>query len=370
MYRKVIETSKTFGVVSLSVRGDNSSYVGVVGTTAEIFHYQDEEGEAAGLKIKARGRQRFRIVSTRRQVDGNLLGEVRMLVDRELPEPLRMLRIKSWDRLATFPDHSAESVSPEAEEETNKQSCFSFLSLLKPSSSTRPECRERPKQNPRGRRKYPGEILSPLPSWVWDLYSPSSLVTRVRQELSKLSFLSPNMSAVPSDPTELSWWVTSNLPLQDRLRTRMLELNCPVQRLRLAVSFLSQCRVLACRNCGKQLGDQANIFSMSKEGPQGTFVNPSGHLHETLTLFKARNLRLVGRPSSEYSWFPGYAWTITECLGCWSHIGWKFTATQSKLSPPKFYGFSRKNIEAKVEVPEGGSDMEEETETHQSDMIM
>ena len=70
------------------------------------------------------------------------------------------------------------------------------------------------------------------------------------------------------------------------------------------------------------------------------------------------------------SWFPGYAWTITECLGCWSHIGWKFTATESKLSPQKFYGFSRKNIEAKVEVPEGGSDMEEEPETNQSDMIM
>ena len=71
-----------------------------------------------------------------------------------------------------------------------------------------------------------------------------------------------------------------------------------------------------------------------------------------------------------FSWFPGYAWTITECLGCWSHIGWKFTATQSKLSPAKFYGFSRKNIEAKVEVPEGGSNMEEEPETNLSDMIM
>ena len=348
----------------------------MVGTTAEIFHYQDGEGEAAGLKIKARGRQRFRIISARRQVDGNLVGEVRMLVDRELPEPLSMLRLKSWDRLATFPDNRGESLSPEAGEETNRQSasCFSFLSLLKPSSSSsdgRPESRERPRQKPRARRKYPGEILSPLPSWVWDLYSPASLVTRVREELAKLSFLSPNMSAVPSDPTELSWWVASNLPLQDGLRTRMLELNCPVQRLRLAVSFLSQCRVLVCRNCGKQLGDQANIFSMSKEGPQGTFVNPSGHLHETLTLFKARNLRLVGRPSSEYSWFPGYAWTITECLGCWSHIGWKFTATQSKLSPQKFYGFSRKNIEAKVEVPEGGSDLEKEPESTQSDtMIM
>ena len=366
----MIESSKTFGVVSLRWREELSNQAGVVGTTAEIFQYQEEGEETAGLKIKARGRQRFRIISARRQVDGNLVGEVRMLVDRELPEPLSMLRLKSWDRLASFPDNSGSGAGVSPEEETNKQSCFSFLSLLKPSSSASPGRRERPEQRPRVRRKYSGEVLSPLPPWVWHLYSPSCLVTRVRQELAKLSSLSPNMAGVPSDPTELSWWVTSNLPLQDRLRTRMLELNCPVQRLRLALSFLSQCRVLVCRSCGKQLGDQANMFSMSKEGPQGAFVNPSGHLHETLTLFKAKNLRLVGRPSSEYSWFPGYAWTITECLGCWSHIGWKFTATQSKLSPAKFYGFSRKNIEAKVEVPEGGSDTEEEPETSQSDMIM
>ena len=54
------------------------------------------------------------------------------------------------------------------------------------------------------------------------------------------------------------------------------------------------------RNCGKQLGDQHHIFSMSKEGPQGAFVNPGGHVHETLTLYRAKNLRLVGRPSTEY----------------------------------------------------------------------
>ena len=56
------------------------------------------------------------------------------------------------------------------------------------------------------------------------------------------------------------------------------------------------------------------------------------------------------------SWFPGYAWTITECLGCWSHIGWKFTATSAKLRPEKFYGFSRKNVEARVEVPDTAED--------------
>jgi len=27
-----------------------------------------------------------------------------------------------------------------------------------------------------------------------------------------------------------------------------------------------------------------------------------------------KNLRLMGQPSTEYCWFPGYAWTITECL--------------------------------------------------------
>ena len=42
---------------------------------------------------------------------------------------------------------------------------------------------------------------------------------------------------------------------------------------------------------------------MSKEGPQGAFVNPGGHVHETLTLYKAKNLRLVGRPSTEYRYF-------------------------------------------------------------------
>jgi len=40
-----------------------------IGTTAEIYEYRDEE-EVAGFCIKAKGRQRFRIVESQRQVDG------------------------------------------------------------------------------------------------------------------------------------------------------------------------------------------------------------------------------------------------------------------------------------------------------------
>lgn len=36
------------------------------------------------------------------------------------------------------------------------------------------------------------------------------------------------------------------------------------------------------------------------------YVNPHGYVHETLTVYKASNLNLIGRPSTEHSWFPGY----------------------------------------------------------------
>ena len=60
--------------------------------------------------------------------------------------------------------------------------------------------------------------MSPQPPWIWSLYSPSSLVSQVRAELSKLSSLSPNLASVPTDATQLSWWATANLPFEVRIR--------------------------------------------------------------------------------------------------------------------------------------------------------
>ena len=51
-----------------------------------------------------------------------------------------------------------------------------------------------------------------------------------------------------------------------------------------------------------------------------------------------------------------------------AHIGWKFTASSSRLVPEKFYGFSRKSIESKREVPRG-SRTEEQLE-EMSDIVM
>jgi len=372
MMRTVLASpSKAFGVISLDA--EESKWAGTVGTTAHVYEVREsdevavgspQEQEEVGLKVKAKGKQRFRLVSARRQSDGNLVGQVTMLHELDLGDPLDSVRLKSHDRLREGVSMSTvgTAASESGKEAEGGAGSYFGRSLSsegrgKGESGTHPDIilSSPVKRN----RKYchgMTRILSPLPTWIWDLYDPICLADRVKTELSKLGMA--RMTAVdslPENPVDLSWWVAARLPLGDTLKGRILAADSVVQRLRMELSFLEQCQVLVCRRCGKQLGDQQHIFSMSKEGPQGAFVNPGGHVHETLTLHKAKNLRLIGDPSTQYSWFPGYAWTIVECSGCWAHIGWKFTATSSRLVPEKFYGFSRKSIETRREVPRGAN---------------
>jgi len=67
-----------------------------------------------------------------------------------------------------------------------------------------------------------------------------------------------------------------------------------------------QCTVLCCKNCNLLIAKKEDVFSMALEGPMGAYVNPGGYVHETLTIHKAMGLRLIGWPSVENSWFPGY----------------------------------------------------------------
>ena len=83
-------------------------------------------------------------------------------------------------------------------------------------------------------------------------------------------------------------------------------------------------------------------FSVN-QGLIGNYVNPSGYIHELITLYNTKNLWIIGRPNSEFSWFEGYGWQIAICGRCGGHIGWCFS-TESSLSPKLFYGLSRENI--------------------------
>ena len=76
MMKNLIEGSKTFGVVHARYLSSNPGLIeeATIGTTAEIYEFREPPAGSleVGLKIKAKGRQRFRVISERRQVDGYL----------------------------------------------------------------------------------------------------------------------------------------------------------------------------------------------------------------------------------------------------------------------------------------------------------
>ena len=211
--------------------------------------------------------------------------------------------------------------------------------------------------------------ITPFPNWVYEMYNPDCLVERIHEALSHFKLFSQTQVAIPTHPQELSFWVATNLPLDDTHRMALLKLDCTIQRLRCELSLLEMSNILCCRNCGETLAQQSDIFSMCKEGPQGSYVNPGGYVHETLTLYKVKNILYIGQPSTEYSWFPGYAWQICQCSYCDSHLGWRFTASSSKkLHPKKFYGISRRSIRPKLELEDSARSKTQGAENNKSNI--
>jgi len=271
----------------------------------------------------------------------------------ELSDPLFDVRLLSRDRLRQFSDLKEEcdktedeqqpSSRPQSSKEKEKQreNKAEFLPPTFTHKLTRFNNFRTPVYN---------IPLTPFPNWVYEQYDGNCLVEKAHNLLRKLRLFSQTQVVIPREPKELSFWLASNLPLDDKHKLKLLEFNCAIRRLRYQISLMEQCPVLCCRNCDEEIGKQEDIFSMSSEGPQGAYVNPGGYVHETLTLYKVKNLSLVGEPSTEYSWFPGYAWTICQCRFCDSHMGWKFTASSGSLVPKKFWGISRRSIRPKLEM--------------------
>ena len=103
-----------------------------------------------------------------------------------------------------------------------------------------------------------------------------------------------------------------------------------------------------CKRCKNKIAIYNDIFAMSKDAVNANYCNPAGYVHETLTVnktFEASAVELVDRPSTDFSWFPGYAWQIAICSKCFTHVGWKFIAVNNRnLRPRTFFGLSCKSL--------------------------
>ncbi|MGH0158779.1 UNVERIFIED_CONTAM: hypothetical protein FKN15_045154 [Acipenser sinensis] len=254
MMRTVMQQDRTFAVLAYS---DTAERQAEFGTTAEIYAYREEqEYGVETVKLKAVGRQRFKIHELRTQADG--------LVEK-------------------YPRHIA--LASGCLNDTDHLLSESVLTVGTLLCST-----IRSKQGARHcvvhLKIYPRETL----------YYPFKL----------------------------------------------LKIGSAIQRLRCELDIMDRCTSLCCKQCqDTEITTKNEIFSLSLYGPMAAYVNPHGYVHETLTVYKANSLNLIGRPSTQHSWFPGYAWTIAQCRTCGSHLGWKFTATNKDLTPHKFWGLTR-----------------------------
>jgi len=353
LMKKLIGGSKTFGVVHSRFRASQPGLTedALIGTTAEIYEFREPSPTSleVGLKIKAKGRQRFRILNSRRQIDGSKIATVEILREIELSDPFFDVRLLSRDRLRPFTVDCNQMSQSEKPQDSSKRTSKEKERENKPENMPPTFSYKLTRANHLRTGVY-NVPLTPFPTWVYEQYDGNCLVERAHNLLRKLRIFAQTSVIIPREPKELSFWLASNLPLDDKHKLKLLGFNCAIRRLRYEVSLMEQCPILCCRNCGEEIGKQEDIFSMSSEGPQGAYVNPGGYVHETLTLFKAKNLSLVGEPSTEYSWFPGYAWTICQCRYCDCHMGWKFTASNSSLKPKKFWGLSRRSIRPQLKL--------------------
>ncbi|PNY10055.1 protein cereblon [Trifolium pratense] len=188
-----------------------------------------------------------------------------------------------------------------------------------------------------------------LPHWVYRMYDPYWLAQRAADMWKQIIGV-PSMDSLIKKPGVLSFHIASKIPVSESTRQQLLDIDGIVYRLRREIELLDSIDLIRCRRCQTTIAKRSNMLVMSDEGPLGAYVNPGGYVHEIMTLYKANGLSLVGHAVTEYSWFPGYAWTIANCATCGTQMGWLFTTTNKKLKPGSFWGI--RSCQVAEEIPQ------------------
>nr|XP_047127111.1 protein cereblon isoform X1 [Hydra vulgaris] len=333
MMEKVVASDKTFGLVIKSgeARRDEADNGGVflasVGVTCEIFSFREyEEYGYKKLSLKAQGRQRFKILSKSSQLDGVIMGTVEILPETIYSHPPSSL-------VYTIYQHPSSIRS-----QVIANCCYLEKSLLKNNEQ---------RYMAGFQRRTVGKLcssLTHLPGWVYKFYNSCFLMDCLVREIRSWND-NLEIEKLPTNPVEFSYWMTANLPLTMDMKIDLLKITSASMRMQKLLGIMRKCgSSLACASCESIITDKKELFCLSERSPMAAYVNSYGYVHETATFYKASNISLTGRPSTEYSWFPGYAWTIALCKCCHKDLGWKFTATHKGLTPSKFWGLTRKSL--------------------------
>ncbi|TKY74528.1 cereblon protein [Spatholobus suberectus] len=186
---------------------------------------------------------------------------------------------------------------------------------------------------------YPSQKISKAfwPHWAYRMFDSYWLAQRAADMWKRIVGV-PNMDSLIKTPDVLSFHIASKIPVSESTRQELLDIDGIAYRLRREIELLESIDLIRCKSCQTIIAKRSDMLVMSSEGPLSAYVNPGGYVHEIMTLYKANGLSLIGPTVAEYSWFPGYAWTIATCATCKTQMGWLFTARNKKLKPSSFWG--------------------------------
>nr|CCA26756.1 myblike DNAbinding protein putative [Albugo laibachii Nc14] len=210
-------------------------------------------------------------------------------------------------------------------------------------------------------------------SRVYNLFDASTLSRRIQEQLKSFQHwnwfskiareTSPLVQLQSSRPISreeewtilmrFSYWIASNLPADLPQRLQLLRMRHLVYRLRFELDLLISYRaIIHCASCGSIVANSEYIFNFAgSETVTGTFVNPSGFVHQVMTLRRIcqESTSIDNLRCARDSWFPGYAWSIIHCRACFNHLGWQFDIIDTTaIELAQFFAYRRGALTSKL----------------------
>lgn len=95
---------------------------------------------------------------------------------------------------------------------------------------------------------------------------------------------------------------------------------------------------LCCVQCQHHITDHSARLDLAG-GHIHVFTNPGGFSYE-IALYEYADCVMHGPATTEYTWFPGYAWQLALCANCSEHLGWRY----HQAGHAAFYGLIRDRL--------------------------
>ncbi len=81
---------------------------------------------------------------------------------------------------------------------------------------------------------------------------------------------------------------------------------------------------LFCVRCAHRITSEAHRIERGGSH-EHTRMNPAGVVFRFGCFSRADGCRVTGVPTTEHTWFWGFAWRFAHCARCQAHLGWQFT---------------------------------------------